>query len=723
MIVSLKRAGKGVAQSSLPHYVAHSKINYAKEHLEKGTPRPLFSLINDSLSYRKASRWLAGGKGQAANHELIHLVVAPEQSQFQRLGTTIAERKQRFRDAVRQGMRTMAKSLGLKQLLWVAGIHLNTNHAHAHVAIQRMAVRADGTLTTIKHIPKHVLPRREHENSPGTLTQIFTTELAKAAITPQREQHSQVLAAAFLAKARYRAALNQLRAAKETGATWRFPLLDQDRHRIRRLSQFDLEQRSQIRPRSDVNDANAWFQPTRAQKLALKEVAFTRDFRNQQAAVAQHRLQLNDRIAKAEKRLAAARKQLRSLSTTKRDLQREYAQAGEKLPAPALTHETLDALQEHAFQQRQGRRFSALETLRSSLKMPRNADAAGRLTAQSVVARAEAAGAEKRLEDFRRTSHLNRHNKERYSLADIDRELSRLAQPQQRLRLLVLGKTARHQAEQHITYVQSLRPGLRENLATEEAKLAAAAKRTRAFAETVNAIYGDEQKRQPDITKISPRLQPHELRRLEDEAFKLGDSPAGARLLNQLLPSPSEDTALSTASRALARKVVAHLALREAHDNLANFVKYAPYLPVQLSTGQTARLADYQMRDPGAQLLRQLIEPAAAARQRQEIVAHLQSEHQRLKEAVGNRSRWLQTAEKAALEGKGIEPEFTPAELVWMERYGERRARQPELSNPVFQTIAAAEQGGPIALENIGREHPRPPIAVPQPRKEERTHA
>lgn len=64
--------------------------------------------------------------------DIIHFVISPEKGQFEQLGGTPKERLKAFKELIRETAQETAKGA-----LWIAGIHLNTEIPHAHLAIGR----------------------------------------------------------------------------------------------------------------------------------------------------------------------------------------------------------------------------------------------------------------------------------------------------------------------------------------------------------------------------------------------------------------------------------------------------------------------------------------------------------------------------------------------------------------------------------------------------------
>ena len=64
--------------------------------------------------------------------DVIHFVISPEKGQFDQLGETLKERLKAFKEVIREAAQETPKEAS-----WIAGIHLNTEIPHAHLAIGR----------------------------------------------------------------------------------------------------------------------------------------------------------------------------------------------------------------------------------------------------------------------------------------------------------------------------------------------------------------------------------------------------------------------------------------------------------------------------------------------------------------------------------------------------------------------------------------------------------
>lgn len=179
VIVAIKPASSSGGASGVTRYIAESKRNPEKEGLAEKEPRPLFSATEDRLTYLEANEILAQPTGALPEKEdIIHIVISPEKGQFEQLGETLEERREAFKEIIREAAQEIEKEVNFVELTWIAGIHLNTDIPHAHLAISRDGWdRSSERARHLKHLPRTLLPHnvRNDDNQkifvPGKIAQ------------------------------------------------------------------------------------------------------------------------------------------------------------------------------------------------------------------------------------------------------------------------------------------------------------------------------------------------------------------------------------------------------------------------------------------------------------------------------------------------------------------------------------------------------------------------
>jgi len=189
VVVSIKPTS-ATGAAGVTRYIAESKRNPEKEGLGANEPRSLFSYSEDKLTYHEANRILQiPTDTQAQKEDVIHMVISPEKGQYEDLGETREERYDAFKEIIREAAREIEKEVNFVELYWIAGIHLNTDIPHAHLAICRDGLNS---LTRrrgrIDHVPRTLLQHREKaESGEKELLQGKIADAVSSGIERQRE--------------------------------------------------------------------------------------------------------------------------------------------------------------------------------------------------------------------------------------------------------------------------------------------------------------------------------------------------------------------------------------------------------------------------------------------------------------------------------------------------------------------------------------------------------
>lgn len=186
VVVAIKPSSSGGA-SGVTRYIAESKRNLEKEGLQDKEPRPLFSTNEDRLTYLEANELLAQPSGALAEKEdLVHIVISLEKEDFERLGETREEQIEAFKEIIREAAEEIENEVNFVELDWVAGIHLNTEHPHAHIAISREGWdRTTEKGKRIEHLPRTLLPHNTKDEQgqktfvPGKIAQTVSNGIEK----------------------------------------------------------------------------------------------------------------------------------------------------------------------------------------------------------------------------------------------------------------------------------------------------------------------------------------------------------------------------------------------------------------------------------------------------------------------------------------------------------------------------------------------------------------
>ena len=476
-VIAIKSTG-GHGSSRATRYISERDRNPEREGVR---PRPLFSDREDTLTYRGADRLLSNGTGTPDKGDLIHMAVSFRQEDYERLGVTEGERKERLREVAREAMGEVRAELRAKEMRWVAGIHLNTDHPHLHILISKeVKDLITNKSRRMGRIPKDLLPYREAraDGSPrpveGRIGARFVAALdhhiergrvaVERAIKPEHGQietrelrqwirdevsarradkswgtteriadDSQVRRDRFLlgeavemSLRREYAALDYERALKH-GEAFRFRARDESTDGVRQISESD------VRRRADARGSRA------AAEQALRTSVERQDIRQQVAGLdmTRHGATIKDlrkvrgRLSdKLEKELGRANLEHMQAEARAQSVRQKYAASGREIPPPIIARDKLNELQEQALSHVLADRAEMLEQLRITLAVEngqpiRNDKEAARLGAQLFTAQTEFRASSERADRFDQIRHLQRWavSDERWSLTDLDRQI------------------------------------------------------------------------------------------------------------------------------------------------------------------------------------------------------------------------------------------------------------------------------------------------------------
>ncbi len=170
IIVSVQ--AKRASSRGLLHYIAHSKTDTTKEP----KTREIFSEYSDKLAVEKANEFLKAKTSakRPSNDELHHLVISLKPEDYDRLGEDEKEKQKSLKKITRHAMKKFKESIGADKLAWAAGIHLNTDNPHVHIAVQKEFFDKNLEKKNLSKIPVELLPHYEKDGdekkfAPGIL--------------------------------------------------------------------------------------------------------------------------------------------------------------------------------------------------------------------------------------------------------------------------------------------------------------------------------------------------------------------------------------------------------------------------------------------------------------------------------------------------------------------------------------------------------------------------
>lgn len=473
-IVAIKSTG-GSGASRATRYISERDRNH------DAGPRPLFSDREDTLTYRGADRLLTAERGTPDKADLIHIAVSFRQEDYERLGTTEKERKDQLREVAREAMSEIRTDLRAKEMRWVAGIHLNTDHPHIHILISKeVKDLVTGKPRRMGRIPKELLPysearedgisrpvegrigghfvaaldhRIERERVPVERTikpehgQIETRELRqwlreeingrradKSWGTAERSANdSQIRRDRFLlgeavetSLRREFAALDYEGALKH-GETFRFRARDESTGGVRQISESDVRRRADARGSRAADEQDL---RSSVERQEVRQLVAGLDVTRHGATIRELRKIRGRLLDKLEKDLGRVNLDHRQAEARAQSVRQKYAARGQEIPSIIIARDKLNELQEQAISHGLADRAEMLEQLRITFAVENgqpilNDKEAARLGAQLFTAQTELRASSERAERFDHMRHLQRWevDGERWSLTDLDRQI------------------------------------------------------------------------------------------------------------------------------------------------------------------------------------------------------------------------------------------------------------------------------------------------------------
>lgn len=476
-VIAIKSTG-GSGLSRATRYISERDRDPEREGAK---PRPLFSEREDTLTYRGADRLLSNGTGSPDKGDLIHIAVSFRNEDYERLGPTDDERKEQLREVTREAIGEMSRELRAKEMRWVAGIHLNTDHPHVHIIISKEIKDLETDKPRrIGKIPKRLLPYREVQpdgNSrpvEGRIGSHFVAAMDRhidqareleissrqqsrvgsdargagewlrnearargvAALwgTPERatdgsqaRQDRVVLGEAMEKSLRREYVALAYEKALKHGETFRFRTRDESSHSERQISEADVRRRADARgsraaAEQDLRDA--------VKRQQVRQQVSERDVALHGTTISELRKIRSNLLERLGKELSRATFEHTQAQARAGGLYHKYAARDQDLPAPIIARDTLVELQEQAISLGLANRVETLEQLRVTLAVEngqpiRSDQEAARLGAQLFTARTEHDARQERLYGFDQMRHLQRWDikGKRWSLTDLDRQI------------------------------------------------------------------------------------------------------------------------------------------------------------------------------------------------------------------------------------------------------------------------------------------------------------
>ena len=587
-VIAIKSTG-GSGASRATRYISERDRNLEREG-EK--PRPLFSERDDTLTYRAADRLIGNGAGTPDKRDLIHIAVSFKNEDYERLGLTDEERKERLREVAREAMGELTRELRAKQMRWVAGIHLNTDHPHLHVLIHKeVKDLVTGKTRRVGRIPKELLPYSEartdggrrpvegrigdhfvaaldrqiersrefverkikmeraqgesrglrqwlHDQARARDTNDSWGSRDKTASESQVRQDRVMLGEALEKNLRLEYAALDYEKALKRGDTFRFLARDESTGGERQISESDVRRRADARGSRAASEQAL---RTSVERQQVRRQVSEQDITRHATTIGELRTIRGRLLDKLEKGLRRARLEHAQAENRAERIRQKYVTSNQEIPTPIIPRDKLTELQERAVSHGLARHVETLEQIRVTFagehgQPTRDDKETARLGGQLFTARTDLHASSERAARFDQTQHLQRWevNGERWSLTDLDREIERQSD-----QALVIGMhhyhldpRARKEASREVARLAGVRREVVERIVERRSELHKEVEDSRTFLEVLTRIHESETaSRSRDGRDMpQPEFTREELHRIEANTEVTRD----AQLLRQL---------------------------------------------------------------------------------------------------------------------------------------------------------------------------------------------
>jgi len=444
MIISIKSSASGGSSRGLVHYLAHSKLDRAKEEVEK---REFFNESESDLDVRLANRHLSIGGEKPKAEELLHIVIAPSKEEIATIGDDLKTRKAALKAIVRETVARLEKEVKAKQLKWIAALHFNTDNPHAHLALQKEFVNENGQRENLRITRQMLHYNSRQENGEKTLHKgslILAAEGKLQKIAHQRQKarensfnheavqlkekskievenskqisanppgkipnyrERRILAEEMLAQAEISRRNRNIENLIENDNKKRFKIKDEHTETVRHVSLFDIERKIEITSRRKARTLHPKNTEKRAAailQIAETERANNQPLINQLETIRHHVLGFENR------HLSAAHEKHTPLHNQKLLIEKKYERLKANSPLPLFTPDELQQLQTEAIGEQNIEKILLFENVRKATALEFNRPTRRKRDVQEllgvkIIAGLKLEAAEKRLADFPKT--------------------------------------------------------------------------------------------------------------------------------------------------------------------------------------------------------------------------------------------------------------------------------------------------------------------------------
>ena len=649
VIVSVQ--AKRSSSRGLVHYIAHSKIDAAKEQ----DGREIFNEHSDKTTVEKATDLLKSGVGakRPTNDELIHLVISFKPKDYERSGKDEKERQKSLKEITRHAMKQFEKEIGTERLSWAAGIHQNTDNPHVHIAIQKEYFNKNLEKKSLNKIPVNLLPHHEKIDEektfkPGILIEAAGEKLDEIISAKSRQVSKQnsnsrtvqkqsadkslgqtqssvgkesssdlrpnakttrereILAEAILTKYYLEKTRENLESLENHGDKRRFKIFDEISDQNRKMSLFDLERRAEKQANGSIKKQNII---DAAKKIELRKKLVEIDLLKNAAGIKRIKTILHNLVVKENRELRKRESDYQKIKPVAEKIRDKYKSENKMLPIPDLSSEELEMLQTRSLEKKDVRAANYFEKVRNELSKERDEptrsnDEVTRLKAKKMLTDLKIRWQEKQLKDFddhKRAFPVEIDGK-KWTLRVVDSLIENKKQDEKKIAGKVgkvLGKIGLIEQKMSLTKLEETKSAITETLSEKNQLMAGNLADEKSILKTLDEFYKNDTN--PEKDNLQAKFTAAELAEVESIAFnlKLADVyrenweqqkqfiENGESLGKNSNDAKNESKQNLIAGRAIAREILAEIEVLRCKEELADFKKHKDFQKFEVTDRKT----------------------------------------------------------------------------------------------------------------------------------------
>jgi len=624
---------KRSSSRGLVHYIAHSKLDAAKEQ----SGREIFNEYSDRTTVEKANDLLKKNASvkRPTNDELHHLVLSFKTEDYERLGKDEKERQKSLKEITRRAMKQFEKEIGADKLSWAAGVHRNTDNPHVHIAIQKEYFDKNLEKKSLNKIPVSLLPHYEKDGAektfqPGVLIETATNKLdeillekeqeishknneqnriaekgrnksnnsqrlenfPKAKSKVENESEREILAQAILSKYYLEITRENLESLENHGDKRRFKIFDEITKKTRKMSLFDLERRAEKRANRSIKKQNI---TDPAKKDELQKKLVEGEFEKNAEGIKRIKTILHNLVIKESRELKSRENDYKNIKPLAEKIRVLYKSENKKLPVPLLSSDELEMLQANSLEKKDIRVAHYFEKVRKELSKERGEptrsnDEIAKLKGRKIFTDLKIRRQEKQLKDFndhKRAFPVEIDGK-KWTLAKVDFLIEKKEQDEKKIvgkLSKIFSKIGLIEEKTSLKQLEETKAAIVEKLVEKNERILSDLAGEKSMLKTLEDFYKNDTN--PEKENLQAKFSAAELAEVESFAFdlKLADvyrenweqqkqhienTEGFSKNGNESLSESKENI---IAGRSLAREIMSEIELARCKEELADFKK------------------------------------------------------------------------------------------------------------------------------------------------------